>query len=109
MPHLRFRGMEKETLIEISTQLLDNLESIIGCPRDYFTLEYIESTYVFDGVQNAGKWPYVEVLWFDRGPEVMKQTAKMITNMLKKDSEIDVTVHFTNLQEKHYFENGNHF
>lgn len=109
MPHLRFRGMEKEKLIEISTQLLDNLEAIIGCPRDYFTLEHIESTYVFDGKQNEGKWPYVEVLWFDRGPEVMKETAEMITNMLKKDSEIDVTVHFTNLQEKHYFENGNHF
>lgn len=109
MPHLRFRGMEKQQLLEISTNLLDHLEAIIGCPRDYFTLEHIESTYIFDGVENVGRWPYVEVFWFDRGATVMNETAKMITNILKKDSDVDVTVHFTNLDEKHYFENGNHF
>lgn len=109
MPHLRFRGIEKQEVLDISTELLSNLEEIIGCPRDYFTLEYIESTYIFDGVENAGKWPYVEVLWFDRGHEVMKKTVSMITDILKRYPYSDVTVHFTNLNELHYFENGKHF
>lgn len=109
MPHLRFRGIEKDDLLKISVDLLNELEQIIGCPRDYFTLEYINSTYIFDGVEDSGKWPYVEVLWFDRGAKVMEKTALAITKLIKEFPYNDVTVNFTNLTESHYFENGKHF
>ncbi|MGB5823008.1 MAG: DUF1904 family protein [Proteocatella sp.] len=109
MPHLRFRGMEKQELVQISTELLNQLEAVIECPRDYFTLEYIESIYIFDGVEDSGKWPYVEVLWFDRGEKLMDKVAQIITEFIKQYSYGDVTVNFTNLVKANYFENGQRF
>lgn len=109
MPHLRFRGIEEEKIVDISTELLDKLEKAIDCPRDYFTVEHISSKYIFDGVRNAGKWPFVEVLWFDRGNEIMKEVASIITEIIQRDIKTDVTVYFTNLNKEHYFENGEHF
>lgn len=109
MPHLRFRAVKKEEIKEISKDLLSALEKEINCPRDWFTLEHIESLFIFDGEYNKNKFPFVEVLWFDRGPLVMKKVADIITDMIKSYSYEDVTVVFTNLEGEHYYENGEHF
>jgi hypothetical protein len=39
MPQLKFRGIRKENLINISEKLLKELVDIVGCPEDYFTCE----------------------------------------------------------------------
>lgn len=109
MPHLRFRGVAIETLLAISTPLVDELSGKLACPRDYFILECIESQFVFDGQLGAGQWPFVEVLWFDRGAEAMKAVAQMITAQLAQHYEGDITVCFHQLEAQHYFENGEHF
>ncbi|MCT4619565.1 MAG: DUF1904 domain-containing protein [Marinisporobacter sp.] len=109
MPHIRVRGMEVEKLKQISKEVIDDLENIIGCPRDYFTLEYIPSIFIMDGQEEKG-YPFVDVLWFDRGQEVQDQVAKAITNRVnaRKDYE-DVCVIFKSLEKELYYENGEHF
>lgn len=108
MPHIRVRGMELEQLKKVSKEMIDDLQSIIECPRDYFTLEYIHSTFIFDGEVSKG-YPFIEVLWFDRGQEVQDRAASSITDRVKKFGYEDVCVIFTDLPKHKYYENGQHF
>lgn len=109
MPHLRFRGIEKKEVKEISKELIDGLVDIIECPRDYFTIEHIDSTFIFDGEENTNMWPFIDILWFDRGSKTMQEVANFITKLVNRYPHDDVTINFTNLKEEHYFENGQHF
>ncbi len=109
MPHLRFRGIKKEEVKEISRELVDQLAEIVQCPRDWFTLEYIDTEFIFDGKESAG-YPFVEVLWFDRGQEAKDRAGAVVTKLIRRRYPVeDICVIFTNLNEKDYYENGNHF
>lgn len=109
MPHLRCRGLKLETVNKISTSLVDGLTNIIGCDRSWFTLEYMETTFVNNGVISKG-YPFVEILWFDRGQEIKDKVAKFVTNTVEKEGDFQaVTVIFTDLNGKDYYENGEHF
>ncbi|PAB58515.1 DUF1904 domain-containing protein [Anaeromicrobium sediminis] len=108
MPHIRVRGMEKENIKEISKELIDDLEKIIECPRDYFTLECINTTFIVDGEEDSA-YPFIDVLWFERGEEVRTKVAKAITERVNKFDYEDVCVMFTNLDKELYYENGEHF
>ncbi|MDM5326981.1 DUF1904 family protein [Neobacillus sp. CF12] len=46
----------------------------------YFTLEIVQSTYVFVGDEVQG-YPLIEVKWFERGQEIQDQFAKIVTNI----------------------------
>lgn len=109
MPHLRFRGMKKEEVLEISSQLLDKLSLVIDCPKDHFTLEYIPSLYIFDGKESAENSPFVEMFWFNRSEEVKTTVANIITDMLSKYGYSYIAIYFTDLKKENYFENGQHF
>lgn len=108
MPHIRIRGMEKKEIKNISTKLIDDLEKIIGCPRDYFTIEYINTTFIVDGKEDGG-YPFIDVLWFDRGEEIRNQVAKSITNQVNTYEYEDICIMFKNLEKELYYENGEHF
>lgn len=109
MPHIRVRGIQIEELKKMSKGLIDDLEKLVGCPRDYFTLEHIPSTFIMDGEETKG-YPFIEVLWFDRGQEVQNQVAKAITDKVNHKNEYeDVCVLFRKLEENQYYENGEHF
>lgn len=108
MPQLIFRGVEKDDIKKISTKLVDDLENIIECPRDYFTLEFIESLNIFDEREVPG-YPFIEVKWFYRGQEVQDRTAKSIDDALKGVGYENTDIFFTNLNENNYYENGKHF
>lgn len=107
MPMLRIRGIEENHVKEVSTALVDELSTIIGCPRDYFTLEIVQSIYIMDG-ERTSQQPIIEVLWFDRGQEIQDLAAGCITKYLKGNIEC-LEVFFIPLQEKNYYENGEHF
>jgi len=108
MPQIKIRGIEPEKICTISTKIVDDLEKIVGCPRDYFTIECISSTFIKNGkivIPN----PFVEVVWFDRGQETQDKVAKTITNLILNSGYKNVDVFFTTLEENLYYENGEHF
>lgn len=109
MPHLRFRGLEKNELLEISSNILEDISELTSTPKDHFTMEYIESIFIFDGKENGNRYPFVSVDWFARGEEMMEKTARIITNAIKKYGYEDVAVYFTDLEKARYYENGEHF
>ena len=73
MPHLKIRGMAKEPIIKNSKELIDGLTNIVKCDRTWFTIEHIETEYIFDGKIIDG-YTFVELFWFERTPEVKKKS-----------------------------------
>ncbi len=108
MPHLRIRGMKKDEIVKISTELLDELVRVIDVPRNHFSIEHVESTFILDGKTDTSRSPFVDVLWFDR-EEQMQEVAHVITTFIKPFEYENVVVYFSNLSKQHYFENGEHF
>lgn len=110
MPHLRFRAVEPQTVQTLSKPLIDELQPLMDCPREDFTFEYIYSTFFHEG-EVSSAYPFVEVLWFDRGQEVQDAVAKVLTSQIRGviGEDVDVAVIFTALNAKGYYDNGEHY
>ncbi|WP_318461974.1 DUF1904 domain-containing protein [Photobacterium leiognathi] len=111
MPHLRFRAVEFDTVKALSTELVDDLQPLMSCPREDFTLEHIPASFIFDG-EVLDAYPFVEVLWFDRGQETQDKVAAVITTAVRKavdNVDQDVAVIFTALTATAYYDNGQHY
>lgn len=110
MPHLRFRAVEPQAVQTLSKPLIDELQPHMDCPREDFTFEYIYSTFFHEGEVSAA-YPFVEVLWFDRGQDKQDAVAEIITKQVRRiiGEDIDVAVIFTALDAKGYYDNGEHY
>jgi len=108
MPQLRFRGVERATLQRISTALVDELQRLLDCPRGDLTLELLPSVFIEDGASVPG-YPFIEVLWFDRGPVLQDETARLITRHLQGAGVAACDICFTHLHGSNYYANGVHF
>lgn len=108
MPALKFKAIDSKAVCNISKPLVDELQVAIQCPRDYFTIEIVQSTYIFDGELVEGP-SVVEVSWFDRGQEVQDKVARIITKYVNSIGYKNLDVIFNKLQESNYYENGEHF
>lgn len=109
MPHLKIRGMKKEPLIENSKKLIDGLTDIIKCDRTWFTIEHIDTEYIFDNKIVDG-YTFVELFWFERTPEVKKEVGKFITKFIKEiNGNKDCCVIFFPLKGENYCDNGEFF
>ena len=108
MPQLKFRGVKEESILTLSTPLVDKLQELLSCPRDYFTIEVMNSTFVSEGKVVAG-YPLVEVAWFDRGQDTQDKVAEVITNELRNVGYAPCDIFFTILKESAYYEDGKHF
>lgn len=109
MPHLKIRGIKKELIIENSKELIDGLTDIVKCDRSWFTIEHIETEYIFDNKIVEG-YTFIELFWFERTPEVKKEVAKFITDFIKKiNNNKDCCVIFFPLKGENYCDNGEFF
>lgn len=108
MPILSIKALSKDEVVKISKDMVDELEAIIKCPRDYFTIELINSTFVKDGYESKS-YPIIDISWFDRGQEVQDYVAKAITKHIYSLGYDTVDIIFHPLDEKRYYENGEHF
>jgi len=110
MPHFRFRAVEPQTVQTLSKPLTDALESLMKSPREDFTFEYIYTTFYHEG-EVSSAYPFVEVLWFDRGQEVKDTVASIITQQVCDviGEDIDVAVIFNALKPEDYYDNGEHY
>lgn len=110
MPHFRFRAVEPQTVQALSNVLIDELQPLMNSPRQDFTFEYIYTTFFFEGVV-APAYPFVEVLWFDRGQETQDKVAKILTEQLKAivGAETNIAIIFTALDPKGYYDNAEHY
>jgi hypothetical protein len=108
MPHLIIRGVSVDQVKTISTSLVQEMADLCACGTDNFTLEIVNSTYVFDGNEVTG-YPLIEVKWFDRGQEIQDQFANMVTKNIVSLGIQEVEVAFSTFQESAYYLNGKSF
>lgn len=108
MPVLKLKAVNEKKALAISKELIDELQELIQCPRDYFSIEVTQSKFVMDG-KFVGGSPMVDVFWFDRGQEVQDKAAKIITKYIQSVGYKSVDVIFHNLDKMKYYENGEHF
>ncbi|MBD0788373.1 DUF1904 domain-containing protein [Vibrio sp. Y2-5] len=110
MPHFRFRAVEPQTVQNLSKPLTDSLQSLMNSPREDFTFEYIYTTFYAEGEVSAA-YPFVEILWFDRGQEVQDKVAAIVTEQVKGivGQDSDVAVIFTALSPVGYYDNAQHY
>lgn len=110
MPHLRFRGIAREPLARLSGQLVQDLSTLTGAPVAHFTLELVASEFIIAG-QTVPGYPFVELMWFDRGQVVQDQAAQLITQAVKAQlgAEQDVAVIVLPLTRTAYYDNGQHY
>ena len=110
MPHLRFRGIEREALMQLSGPLVEQLSSLTGAPVAHFTIERVQTEFIISGEAVAG-YPFVELMWFDRGQAVQDQAASLITEQVKAQvgATVDVAVIVLPLTRSAYYDNGQHY
>lgn len=110
MPHLRFRGMARATVKEISKTLVTTLAPVISSPENHFVLEFIPAEFVRDGQIITGQ-PLIEVLWFTRPQALQDQVATLITEAMRAylEPSQDLCIIFTALEGHNYYENGQHY
>ena len=110
MPHIRVRGIPLEELESVSDLLIEALAELTDTPNSHFTLEYQATTYLAVGGASPA-YPFIEILWFDRGAEVKTKVARAIDDLLRPliDAGQDITTLFHDLKGSDYFENGEHF
>ncbi|MCD4713797.1 MAG: DUF1904 domain-containing protein [Clostridiales bacterium] len=108
MPQLIFKGVKASTIKEVSTKLVNELSLITDTPRDYFTLECIDTQFIFDG-DEIELYPLIEVKWFDRGQSCKDRVAVAIDRYLKPFGYNTTEIFFTTLEKEDYYENGIHY
>ncbi|MBM6551095.1 DUF1904 family protein [Marinomonas ostreistagni] len=110
MPHIRVRGLALEDLESVSDKMVESLAQLTDTPNSHFTLEYQAVTYLAVGGASPA-YPFIEILWFDRGAEVKARVAQAIDDLLRPliSAGQDITVLFHDLKGSDYFENAEHF
>jgi hypothetical protein len=105
MPHLFFRGLSVEQIRTVSRELVEELAELCECPRDYLTLECLQTTAVFDG-EVVPSYPFVEVAWFDRGSEIRHRFASILDRHIRSLGVAEAEIAFRVYLEDHYYING---
>ncbi len=109
MPHLRLFAVTDSVAETLSETLLPELAEITQTPVEEYSIQLIQGQFFQAGQKSNGN-PQVEVLWFERNLHVQNKCAKAITNaLLAYYSDVDIQVAFTNIGQKQYYINGDHF
>ncbi|MGI8386818.1 DUF1904 family protein [Robertmurraya sp. P23] len=108
MPFLLIRGISVEQVKSISQPLVEDLANLCACGTDNFTLEVVNSTFVFDGKVVPG-YPFIEVKWFERGLDIQNEFASIITKQVQSLGIPEVEVAFNTFKESSYYLNGKSF
>lgn len=109
MPQIKIRGIHENEILKIIENMIDNLVEAVKYPRDYFEIECIKSVAIRDG-KIAKVYPFIEVVWFDKGQEVQNTVAKIITDSIRNNLNIEsMDLAFTVFEKEKYYENGEYF
>ena len=102
MPTLIFKGVKQSDLQVLAKPLIAQLADTVQCPKDWFTLEWVSTTY-FDENGIVESYPIINVNWFPRSKEMQDEVAKLVGNLFRAHGYPRVKVSFTLMdREAHY-------
>ncbi|SHJ46349.1 DUF1904 family protein [Parasporobacterium paucivorans] len=102
MPMINFKAIATDDVLKASKNMLDDLQSILQCPRDSLHLEVTQSVYVADGEPAKGM-PLVEVLWFERPEDLQKKTADLLVKYVQDMGYQHVEIIFRNIEKDKFY------
>lgn len=105
MPQVIFKGVKPEDVAVLSQELLVELAEISQTPSDYFLFECPNVQYFYLGKETTS-YPLIEVIQYDRGPEVEGMMAAAIQASVKQVGYAECEVYFTHLSKENYYEWG---
>ncbi|TDG00223.1 DUF1904 family protein [Paenibacillus piri] len=105
MPQLTIRGISPERISMISKSLVEELALICECGTDNFTLDCIQTVSLFNG-EGVGTYPFIEVAWFERGPETRDRVARSLTEHVRLAGVHELEIAFKVYSEDGYYING---
>jgi hypothetical protein len=109
MPHLRFRALDKSVVAYLSSHTLAPLAALMACPAEDITYEYIQSEFYSKALPSKA-YPFIEILWFDRGQAVQDKVASYLTQVIKDKIGCDeLAIIFTPLRPSAYYDMGEHY
>lgn len=108
MPQLTIRGIDAEIVAKASEILPPKLANIMNCPEDYFTFDIIETRSFKNGVESP-TYPFILILWFERGRTVRDVSAGTVTEVFKELGVDDLEVAFVPSDPAAYYGNGESF
>jgi hypothetical protein len=108
LPQLTIRGIDPERVISISEKMVQQLADVCGCGTDNFTVDCLQTVSVMDG-KRVDTFPFVEVAWFERGPQTRDRIADTITNHFLLAGVPEMEIAFKVYTEDVYYINGVRF
>lgn len=109
MPHLLIRGIAPELIRSVGKPLTEELAAICGCPAGDFMLECLHTTSIADG-EFAPSYPFIEIAWFDRGPEAQDRFAEAVDRHVRQSLGLpELEVAFRVYRARDYYSNGSSF
>jgi hypothetical protein len=110
VPHIRARGIDVSALTSVADDIVESIAEVTNTPADHFTVEHIPSEFIVKGGASPA-YPFIEILWFDRGQEVKTSVAIIVDDILRPivGTDKDITVVFSDLRGQDYYENKTHF
>lgn len=105
MPQLTIRGIKPDLVREISDDLVRQMADLCECGTDNFTFDCLQTMSVMDG-ERVETYPFVEVAWFERGPQTRDLLAESITKHLLSAGVPEVEIAFKVYCEDGYYISG---
>lgn len=108
MPQIRFKGIKKEEVAQLSGVVIEEMSELMDTPKDWFQVEYDPVQVFLDGEESRGE-PMVQVWWFKRGQEVQDKAATRLNEMVCELGYDYAVVSFHVFEKQDYYEDGTHF
>lgn len=102
MPKISFRAVDAAAVRAASGPIVDEMQALLGCPREALTVEVSQSTFMRDGSECAGM-AVVEVEWLPRPKELQDRAAELIARHLKDMGHDSADIIFTILDPERFY------
>ncbi len=100
MPKINCYNLSKETLIEVSSVLTEELSLTLEIPKDRFSfIDLGEQTIIKEGKVVKGK-PSITICWKERPEETILKVAAVIKKHFKSKGIEELPIYFENIFKK---------
>ena len=111
MPRFIFKNASIEEVKELSQLLVEESSTIIDCPEDWITFEYVDNHIFYKGETITTNSLFLEISWFKRSQETQDKLASYLYDTLNDyyKQKREITLIFNQLLESDYYEDGKNF
>ncbi|NQX58001.1 DUF1904 family protein [Paenibacillus qinlingensis] len=100
MPFLRFKGFEKNSLINFSSLIIEQFSNLANVPKEIVKMELINVEQITYSPMS------VEILMFQRKKEIHDEIAKMMYRILSEHGFTHTHIFFIMLTPSFYYKEG---